>query len=84
MATETKHRLTDDHKNASADIWRFMAKHYGNSNETDEWWDAMLKEADALYEKYADTDVKKYAKDYIVACVNEITREYKENRNDRP
>lgn len=59
-----------------ADIWNFHKRYYEVSN-SDEYWEAAVKDANALYKKYSDS---KFAKSLVMAVMDELERRSKEER----
>lgn len=59
-----------------ADIWNFHKRYYEVSDSND-YWEAAVKDANALYKKYNDS---KFAKSLVMAVMDELERKAKEAR----
>ena len=59
-----------------ADIWNFHKRYYKIS-DSDDYWEAVIDDANALYKKY---DNSKLAKSLVLAVMEELERKAKEMR----
>lgn len=57
-----------------SDVWRFYKK-FMDVQQSDEYWEAVVVEADAIAEKYQDN---KLLRGLILAAVEELERKSKE------
>lgn len=59
-----------------ADIWSFHKRYYDVS-DSDDYWEAVIDDANTLYKKY---DNSKFAKSLVMAVMEELERKAKEMR----
>lgn len=60
-----------------ADIWNFHKQKFCEVEANDEYWRRVVDAADALYEKYSQTEEKEFVKRLVVAVLNELERIYR-------
>lgn len=61
---------TIDHKIYN-DVWNLLKKYYGIRQDDDEQWEQLVKDGDAVCEKYGNS---KFARELVLAIVNELER----------
>lgn len=54
--------------------WDFRKAYYIAEPTNDEYWQNLITDADILVDKFKDTDIAKYVKDVVFACVMDIDR----------
>ena len=59
-----------------ADVWNFHKRYYDVS-DSDDYWEAVIDDANILYKKY---DNSKFAKSLVMAVADELERRAKEAR----
>lgn len=55
------------------DFYKFRQQYYEADNE-DKWWENTIREANSFCKKYAKTDIAQFAKEMIVAHINDVDR----------
>ena len=60
--------------NIYTDCWKLFRK-YSNTNNTDEYWESLIAETDAIVKKYNNSEL---AKKICLATINELERIEKE------
>ena len=65
---------TIDHKIYN-DAWMFFKKYYGIRQNDDEQWEQLVKDGDAVCEKYGNS---KFARELVLAIINELQKLSKE------
>lgn len=57
------------------DSWMFFKKYYGIRQNDDEQWEQLVKDGDAVCEKYGNS---KFVRELVLAVINELERLSKE------
>ena len=62
------------------DVWGFF-KTFAEVQETDEFWERLMSEAETVYRRYENAPQAGFARSLILSAVNEIDRIYREGRD---
>lgn len=68
--------MIEEYKKASGDVWKYFKNHFETSDD-DEYWDEVVKCASKIAKKHEGTPLEAYVREYIVVCVNELSRIHK-------
>lgn len=63
------------HYEIITDCWKLMKK-YHNPDDTDEYWEALIREGQKIYEKYKT----EYAKREVLNVIEELDGKSRDNR----
>ena len=63
------------------DIWNYH-KQFADIQESDEYWDNVVKFAGEVYRKYEGKPEGEFAKSLVLIVVDELERIYRRDRNE--
>lgn len=64
------------------DVWNYHKK-FADIQESDEYWDNVVKFAGEVYRKYEDKPEGEFAKQLVLCVVDELDRTYRRDRNEK-
>lgn len=64
------------------DVWNYHKK-FADIQESDEYWDNVVKFTGEVYRKYEGKPEGEFAKQLVLCVVDELDRTYRRDRNEK-
>ena len=74
--TKRTHLSIDDYKEASRDVWSLFMSFF-TPQDSEKFWKDLNDESNRVCEKWNESPLKEYVLEYVVLCMEDIARRYK-------